>query len=168
MMGVRKRAFRGVFIEENAHRSRSPCLHLQGKWYIGSWTDHPPSNHRGRRGCLRHGWVKLPIELFQRQCGLAAGSCKEPCCPQVKLYPRSQASPGSEWRLNCVARQVEQAMVSAGAGRGAPSREEIFCAAQQALPRRARSACIRFSSRSAAKVSPRILAAPACEGAAIL
>ncbi len=32
MMGVRKRAFRGVFIEENAHRSRSPCLHLQGKW----------------------------------------------------------------------------------------------------------------------------------------
>ncbi len=32
MMGVRKRAFSGVFIEENAHRSRSPCLHLQGKW----------------------------------------------------------------------------------------------------------------------------------------
>ncbi len=34
MMGVRKRAFGGVFIEENAHRSRSPCLHLQGKWSI--------------------------------------------------------------------------------------------------------------------------------------
>ena len=34
MMGVRKRAFRGVFIGENAHRSRSPCLHLQGKWSI--------------------------------------------------------------------------------------------------------------------------------------
>ncbi len=33
-MGVRKRAFRGVFIGENAHRSRSPCLHLQGKWSI--------------------------------------------------------------------------------------------------------------------------------------
>ena len=32
MMGVRKRAFSGVFIEENAHRSRSPCLHLQGEW----------------------------------------------------------------------------------------------------------------------------------------
>ncbi len=35
MMGVRKRAFGGVFIEENAHRSRSPCLHLQGKWSSG-------------------------------------------------------------------------------------------------------------------------------------
>ncbi len=32
MTGVRKRAFSGVFIEENAHRSRSPCFHLQGKW----------------------------------------------------------------------------------------------------------------------------------------
>ncbi len=43
-MGVRKRAFRGVFIEENAHRSRSPCLHLQGKWSI---SPHPAAKGRG-------------------------------------------------------------------------------------------------------------------------
>ncbi len=47
MMGVRKRAFRGVFIEENAHRSRSPRLHLQGKWSsVCGTAGVPPSLRR--------------------------------------------------------------------------------------------------------------------------
>jgi hypothetical protein len=55
-----------------------------------------------------------------------------------------------------------------GIGGGALSRLEIFCGAQQALLRRARSVCIDFSSPRTARVSRRILAAPSWLGTTIL
>ena len=57
MMGVRKRAFSGVFMEENAHRSRSPCLHLQGKWSKPSASTF--HGRQGRRDGVTDSWHRL-------------------------------------------------------------------------------------------------------------
>jgi len=63
---------------------------------------------------------------------------------------------------------VEQPTASTGIGSGAPSSAEMLCGAQQAFPRRARSACIAFSCPITASVSRRIRAAPALAGFTIL
>jgi hypothetical protein len=47
-MGFAKRAFRGVFIGENAHGGRGVALHPQGKWSSGG-----PSPRRARPAGFR-------------------------------------------------------------------------------------------------------------------
>ena len=63
---------------------------------------------------------------------------------------------------------VEQLTAATGSGSGAASSAETLCGAQQAFTRRARSACIDFSWPITARVSRRILAAPAFTGSTIL
>ena len=71
-------------------------------------------------------------------------------------------------RLLSSVQLAEQRTGSTRIGSGALSSAETFGGAQQALSRRAKSACIAFSCLITAIVSRRIRAAPACEGTTIL
>src|SRR4051812_1287681 len=92
------------------------------------------------------------------------------CCQmQTQLLGRISSSMFSGWEgLFLLNQQAGEPADCRETGTGAPSSADIFAGEQHILLRRARSACIAFSSLRTANVSRRIFAAPGCAGITIL
>ena len=126
-------------------------------------TSQSPNGCQRWRSCWREGAAGRadPTAMAASQPRIEQG-----VTPRLSSSLRKVFNDGM--RLFARVHHAEQLMASIGIGAGAPSKPKTFCGAQQALPRRARSVCIVFSSSRIASVSRRIFAAPMCEGTTIL